>query len=800
MHDLRYAFRQLFKAPAFTVAALLTIALGIAGATAIFSVIDAVLLDPLPYPQSDRIVSLSPTIRSFGTERSASAPANYLDWAAQQNVFSTMAAARGAQADLTDGDRPERVRVTTTTASLFTVFEVAPILGRVLSSSDEQPGRANVAVLSAELWARRFASDRNVLGQSLTLNGEPHTIIGVMPAHFSPDGYGELWVPSPFGIPSNSLRVKEDPRPVRDSNYLDVWARLKPGVTLEQARAEMAAIAARLEQQYPIDNRDTGVNVVPIHEQAVGQIRPVLLILFAAVGSLLLIGCANVANLLLARSASRAREIAIRAALGASRARLVRQLLTESVVLALLGGLLGAILAAWAIPLLLSISPPGISAFKSIGLNGSVLAFSLGASLLTGILFGLAPAIAASSAAPAVSLKRGERGGSVAHSRGRALLIMFEVGLSLVLLIAAGLMVKSFARVTQVDPGFRTERLLIFSMSASAQLPEEERAQFYRQALDRISAVPGIERVGATSRPPLSGGNSSRTFSLDGGEAEHAADVRVASADYFPALGIPLLRGRNFNPADTRTSEPVAVINEAAARAFFPGEEAIGHFITNYGPRSEKLRIVGVVGNVRHLALESAPRPEVYQPLGQAMWPSFFVTARTRTSNPLSHLPAVQEAVWSVNKAVPLGNPRTMEDFVARSLLQKKFVMTLLAIFAGLALLLAAIGLYGVISFSVAQRTRELGIRLALGAQRRDVLALVIREGMMLVALGLALGIFAALGLTRLLASLLYGISPTDPGTYAALALILAAVALLACLLPARRASTVDPIVALRAE
>jgi putative ABC transport system permease protein len=800
LYDLRYGLRMLMKNPGFTFAALITLALGIASSTAIFSVIDGVLLHPLPYPDSEKIMVLDPTMRSTGVPSGASAPANYIDWAAQNDVFAYMAASRGEQCSLSDGDRPERVRGTMTTSNLFPLFGVSPILGRALLPSDEQPGHNHGVVISSELWARRYGSDRNIISREISLNDEPHTVVGVMPPNFQPDGYGELWIPSAFGVPTNSIRPNVDPRPIRGSNYLDIYARLKPNVTLEKARTEMDAIGRRLEQQYPTDNMDVGIRVTPLHEETVGGIRPVLLLLFAAVGFLLFIGCANVANLLLARAATRAREISIRAAMGASRYRLIRQLLTESVLLSIIGGGLGALLAAWAIPLLMSMAPPGLRNFKDVGLNGEVLAFSLGVSVVTGILFGLVPALSSSSGSPAEALKQGERGSTGGGSRRRSFLIATEVGLSLILLIGAGLMIKSFANLTKVAPGFSTDRLLIFNIGASAKADEDRQLQFYQQIVQRVATVPGVQHVAAVSRLPFSGGNSSRTFNRPGSKKIDQADIRIATPEYFQTMGIPLVRGRNFNEHDTKGAVAVAIINEETAKQVFPGEDPIGQFIENYGPKDEKLQVVGVVGNVRHLALETAPRPELYQPLGQGMWPLVFVAVRTAPENPLTLLPAVQQAVWDVNKSVPLGNPRTMNDMIARTLLQKKFTMLLLSIFAGAALLLAAIGLYGVISYSVAQRTRELGIRIALGAQRSDVLRLILRQGMTLVAAGVIFGIAASLGLTRLIASLLYGISASDPLTFFLLSAALMFVAFIACWLPARRASAVDPIIALRAE
>jgi putative ABC transport system permease protein len=800
MNDLRYAFRMLLKNPGFTFAALITLALGIASSTAIFSVIDGVLLHPLPYPESDKIITLSRTRRSAGMASGASAPANYIDWAAQNDVFAFMSASRGEQFSLSDGDRPERVRGTMTTSNMFPLFGVSPLLGRVLQPTDERPGHNRVVVLSSELWVRRYGADRNIIGREISLNDEPHTVVGVMPPNYQPDGYGEFWVPSAFGVPTNSIRPNVDPRPIRDSDYLDIYARLKPGVTLEKARSEMDAISRRLENQYPTDNRDAGIRVTPLHEELVGGIRPVLLLLFAAVGFLLFISCANVANLLLARAAARGREISIRAAMGASRSRLIRQLLTESVLLAVIGGALGALLAAWAIPLLMSMAPPPLRSFKEIGLNSEVLGFSLGISVVTGILFGLAPAITSSSANPAESLKQGERGSTTGGSRRRAFLITTEVALSLILLIGAGLLIKSFANLAKVDPGFNPDRLLIFNIGASATADEERQIKFYHPVVERVAAVPGVQQAAAVSRLPFSGGNSSRTFNRPGSKKEDRADIRIATPGYFQTMGIPLLRGRNFNEHDTKGSALVAIINEETAKEVFPGEDPIGQFIENYGPKNEKLQVAGVVGNIRHLALETAPRSEIYQPLGQGIWPSVFVAVRTAPENSLTLLPAVQEAVWSVNKSVPLGNPRTMNDIIARTLLQKKFTMLLLSIFAGAALLLAAVGLYGVISYSVAQRTRELGIRIALGAQRSDVLRLILRQGMALVTVGVIFGIAASLGLTRLIASLLYGISASDPLTFFLLSTAVVLVAFVACWLPARRATLVDPIQALRTE
>jgi putative ABC transport system permease protein len=797
--DLRFAFRQLFKFPAFTIVAILTLALGIAASTAIFSVVDAVLLHSLPYPHSDQIVTVSQTVRSTGVSYGDASPANFLDWAAQNSVFSTMACSSNSPRNLSGGEQPERVRTTMASAQFFSLFETAPFLGRTFGSADAKPGNAHVVVLSYPLWSRRFGADRGVIGHDLLLDNEKFTIIGVMPAGFSPDDYAELWLPSPWDVPVHPLAPNESPREMRDRSYLDAWGRLKPGVTLQAAQTQMSAIAQRLEKQYPNENEDTGIVLVPVHEEAVGGLRPMLLMLSAAVSFVLLIACANVANLLLARAAARSREIAIRTALGASRLRLIRQLLTESLVLALLGGVSGLLLATWVLPILLSLSPPEIADFTGIGLNREVLAFSLLASVITGTLFGLAPAFFGSRANPTESLREGERGSSLGKNPARSALIAIEIALSLVLLVGAGLMMKSFVRLTRVDPGFNGDRLLVFNIGLARSADATQQTNFYRDAIERIKAVPGVQSVGAVSRLPLAGGNSSRSFSVPGDEQSYEADVRVSTPDYFSTLGIPLVQGRNFTEHDTSNSLRVAIINQATAATAFKGNP-IGQYITAFGPNAEKLQVIGVVGNVRHVALEKAARPEIYVPFTQTPWPSMFFAVRSAVSNPLGLLPTVQSAVWSIDRNVPLANAGTMQDVVAHSVLRRKFAMLLLSIFAGLATLLAAIGLYGVISYSVTQRTKEIGIRMALGGQRRDMMQMVLRQSGRLVLIGLLLGVPVAFGATRLLGTMLYGVGATDFVTYLFVIALLCAAAFFASIIPAFRATRVDPMVSLRYE
>jgi putative ABC transport system permease protein len=801
--DFRYAIRQLHKSPGFTAVAVITLALGIGANTAVFSVVDQVLLHPLPYPDSDRIVKISQTFQGVSTDDAS--PANYLDWVSQNQLsqnpaFAEMAAARGWRGSLSAGNRPEQVTGTMTTPSFFPLFGVNPILGRGLAASDAQPGNDHVVVLGYGLRQRYFAADPGVVGRNFRLNGEQYSVVGVMPPNFSPDEYGELWLPSPWGVPTHPLVPDQNPRQFRGRNYLEAWARLKPGVTLPAASAELDTIARRLEKQYPDSNGEVGVSLLPLHEYIVGDIRPVLLVLLAAVAFVLLIACANVANLLLARATARGKEISIRTALGASRRRLVRQLLTESVLLALLGGVLGLLLAVLAVPSLLALSPPDIRQFNQIGINREALAFSFLASLVCGVVFGLIPALQASRPNPNQFLKEGERGSAASRGRTRSALVIAEVGLSLVLLVGAGLLVKSFARLMEVNPGFDSDHLLTFNLSLPFSTDPARQLAFYQQALERLQALPGVQAVGAVSRLPLAGGNSSRSFNVPGNEKSYNADIRVSTPDYFRTMGIPLLKGRGFSDGDIRSSLNVAIVNEVLARTVLPGQDPIGKQITNFGPDNLTLQIVGVIGNVRHVGLDSEPHAEIYQLLGQAQWPSMFVTMRSATSDAMSLTSAAQSAVWSVNKDVPLANIRTMHDLIANSVQRRKFSMLLLTMFAAVAMLLAAAGLYGVMSYSVAQRTKEIGIRMALGARRPNVLALIVKQGMALVLMGIAAGIMLSFGMTRLISGMLFGITATDPLTFAGVAILLGAVAFLANYLPALRAASVDPMVALRYE
>lgn len=800
IQDIRYAVRILRKSPGFTAIAVIALALGIASTTSIFSVVDAVLLRPLPYPQANRILNVSLSQRSTGVGGGAVSPGDYLDWAAQNHVFSYMAASRGWPVNLNSGDHPERVRGTVTSGDFFPLFEIPPILGRTLTSQDSTQGNDHVLVLGYGLWERSFGADPNVVGKDVVLNDERFTVVGVMPANFNPDGYGELWLPSRWGVPVNLLRPNQDPRAVRDSHYLDAWARLKPGVALQQARDDMDAIARNLEKQYPNDDNDAGVSLISMQENVVSDIRPVLLVLLSAVTLVLLIGCANVANLLLSRATVRSREVSIRTALGATRARLVRQLLTESVLLALVGGGVGILLAIWAVPMILSRSPEDIRGFTSIGINRDVLLVSAVASLMSGILFGLAPAFHASRENVNQGLKEGERGSTSGGARTRSVLVVAEVGLSIVLLVGSGLLIRSFVRLMQVDPGFDASHLLVFQLGLPPASGIAQQDAFYREVVERVQSLPGVQSAGAVSRLPLAGGNSDRSFQLPGSDQSYQADIRIGTPAYFQTMGIPLVRGRIFSEQDAQSPALVAVVNQALARTVFAGQDPIGKYILNFGPQMDKIQIVGVVGDVRHVGLETAPRPEVYLPFGQGHWPSVFMVVRSKTEDPLALASAAQNVVNSVNKNIPLANVRTMQDVIADSVMRRRFAMMLLSIFAGLAMLLAAIGLYGVMSYSVSQRTREIGVRMALGAQTVDVLRMIVTQGMLLVLVGVGVGLAASIGLTRLMSGLLYGVSATDPLTFVGVAGILALIALAANYLPARRAAKTDPMVALRYE
>ncbi|HST53136.1 MAG TPA: ABC transporter permease [Pyrinomonadaceae bacterium] len=807
LQDLRFGFRMLLKSPGFTAVAVLALALGVAANTAIFSVVNAVLIRPLPYKDPSRLAMVWEYNRTRNQHQNFISPANFIDWKEQSDVFEDAAAYSDWHVNLTGGGEPVEVPIQYATPNLFGVLGVRPILGRDFTADDARPDSPDVVVLSYGLWQRRFGGDTKIVGQSVTLNGTSAEVVGVMPAGFqwfvrkgSLSGKPpELW--SPFGFGEQQRQ--------RRGRYMAAVARLKPGVTVEQAQGEMNQIAARLEEQYPDFNKGWGVEVTPLREQFAGQIRPALWVLLAAVGFLLLIACANVANLLLARASARRREIAIRAALGASRWRVVRQLLTESLLLALAGGGLGLLLASWGVGLLAALSPRDLIDIGAVKLDLPVLSFTLLITLLTAVVFGVAPALEAASPGAGESLKEGARGstGGRRSRRLRAAFVVAEIALALVLLVGAGLTVKSFMRLESVSPGFDAEHLLTMRVELpSTKYREDPRViQFYREATERIGALPGVEAVGAVSFLPFTGPGAATGFTITGHPAPKAGEgpvteVRVVDAGYFNAMRIPLERGRAFNAEEVTAERHVAVVSESLAQKYFPGEDPIGQrIVVAMKQNPEPTEIVGVVPDVKLQTLDDEPKPTVYWP--QPELTTNFMTLVVRTKgDPLSLVAAARKEIQAMDAEQPVADVRTMNQLLAESVGRARFSALLLAVFACVALVLAVVGLYGVMSYAVAQRTHEIGIRVALGAQGRDVLGLVVGQGLLLAAVGLALGLAGALALTRLMRSLLYEVSTTDPATYVGISALLLLVALLACLIPARRATKIDPIVALRYE
>jgi len=812
-HDLRYGARMLFKNKGFAAVAIIALALGIGANTAIFSVVNAVLLRPLPFKSSERLVALRQTSTQRKDDLDFASYPNFTDWRTQNKVFEQLAVFRNINRTLTGADQPVRLQSSIVSANLFQLLGATPGLGRAFLPEEDMPGANSYAViLSHGLWQRRFGSDPKVLGRNLTLSGKSYTIVGVMPDGFQFPVQAEpteLWItvaldaetPVGGGLPNTAQR---------GVGIYQVIGRLKPNVTLEQAQTEMNLIARNLETQYPNTNTHQGVKIIPQLELLVGKIRTALLILFGAVGFVLLISCANVANLLLARATTRHKEMAIRAALGASRWRVVRQLLTESVLLGLAGGALGLLLAMWGTDLLIALSPKGLPRLNEIGLDGRVLGFTMFVSLLTGAIFGLAPALHASKLDLTESLKEGGRSGATGArgNRVRNLLIVSEVALALMLLIGAGLLARSFLRLQRANPGFNAEHVLALKISLpSAKYSEPQEAMFFKQLLARVKTLPGVADAGIVWPLPLGGDQMEISFEVAErpvAEGERpSSEYRSISPDYFHTMSIPLLKGRDFTTRDDMNAPGVVIVNETLARQIFPGEDPIGKRIKpgiSVGKDQAVMReIVGVVGDVKHQSLSSEAGAEVYVPHAQVPFSGMALVARTAV-DPQSLAATMRNEVSKLDKDIPVYNIRTLDDYLAASVAQPRFNTLLLGIFAGVALFLTMIGLYGVISYSVTQRTHEIGIRVALGAQTSDVLKLVVKQGMALALIGVGVGLLAALALTRVLASLLYGVSATDPVTFGGVSLLLVAVALLACLVPARRAMKVDPMIALRYE
>ena len=807
MQDLRYGARMLLRSPGFAAVGILTLALGIGANTAIFSVIEAVLLRPLAYQDPDRLILINHDYPKLNLKASVSAPgyAHYRDHAVS---FSSVAALTGWNANLTGGGEPERIQANTVTANFFATLGVQPARGRLFRADEDQPGRNRVVVLSDGLWRRRFGGDPNLLNQTITLNGEAFTVLGIMPQGFE---FGrelgrqvDLWAPIAF------TQAQLDPGNLTNE-YLIVLARLKPGVSLTQARSEMDTIATNLRQQYMpgMDRSAWGLTLQPMRELVVGDIGPALVILAAAVAFVLLIVCANVANLLLARAAVREKEVATRTALGASRGRVVRQLLTESTLLSLLGGGVGLALALWGVRLLSSLEELRIPRAYEIRLDGTVLAFTLGISLLTGILFGLAPALQASRCDLHEALKEGGRTGTggIRH-RLRDLLVVAETALALVLLIGSGLLVKSFVRVQQVNPGFRPDYVLAMQIALPAFRYKEagQIDTFYRQVLESIRRLPGVQSAGATSILPMSGQNSSGSFGIEGraiqpGEVSPHGDRWSVTDGYFQAMQIPLVRGRYFTAQDTADAPSVVIIDETMARKYWAREDPIGKRIAFEGtadnPRWRE--IVGIVAHIKHKGLEGESRVQYYLPHRQRPQSAMALVVRGFSDAAFLAAP-VRKALREIDADLPVFRVTTMDQLVADSSAQRRFSTLLIALFSALALVLAVVGLYGIIAYAVVQRTHEIGIRMALGAQQRNVLTMIVRQGMTLSAAGLVIGLGAAWGLTRLMSTMLFEVTATDPWIFAILTLVLAGVAFIASIIPARRAARVDPLIALRYE
>jgi putative ABC transport system permease protein len=801
--DLRYGLRALGKNPGFAAAAVTALALGIGATAAIISVVNSVLLKPFPYEDPDRLAVI------LHRRVNPVAPANFLDWRRQSTAFERMGAADNWVPNLTGGAQPESVQAVRVTSDILPMLGVRPLVGRVFLPQEEEPGKEHEVVLSHRLWQRRYAGDPKIVGQSVRLNGEPYTVVGVMPKSFDfPPFWAtgtELWVPDVV-----------TPRAAnRTGQSLRVFARLKPGATLDFARAEIAAITARLEKEFPGSNREVTVN--SLKETVVGNVRPALFVLLAAVAFVLLISCANVAHMLLARAAVRQREVAVRAALGASRSRMIRQFLTESLVLALLGGAGGTLLALWGTNLLVSLGPEHLPRIETVALDGRVLAFTLAISLLTGIAFGLAPALKASRRDLTESLREGERGATEGFQRSRLrnVLIGSEFALALVLLVGAGLMIRSFVALESIDPGFDPRRVLTLAVSVagSAQAEPQNRAAFYRQALERIRELPGVSSASAINHLPLAGDIWGWSFSIEGrpipspGESPDAA-YRVVLPGYFATMGIPILRGRDIAESDDLRSPGAVVINEWLAKRHWPGEDPLGKRITfdDQDKNPYWLTVVGVAKNALREEWAAAPEGEVYlaylQHRGylerrESHYAYLTFVART-TVEPAALAPAVRRAVWSLDRSVTISQVQTMEQVVAQANARPRFYLLLLGTFAAVALVLAAVGIYGVISYSVSRRRHEIGLRMALGAGERDVLRLVVRQGMRVALAGAGAGLAGALLLTRLMSTLLYGVGSTDPLTFSLVTLVLTAVALVASYIPARRATRIDPLVALR--
>ena len=802
VQDVRYGLRMLWKSPGFTAVAVITLALGIGANSAIFSVVNTVLLRPLSFPNSDRLVSVFESKPSAGIDRFSVSPPNFFDWRDQNSVFSGIAAYTPNPAALTNRGDAQRIVALLASPNLMTVLGAQPFLGRSFLDEEGQQGHDHEVILSHRIWQRSFSGDVNIVGQNARLDGENYTIVGVMPAGFEfPLSGADVWLPLSF---QNNVSTQ------RGAHYLDTIARLKPGASLQQARQELETIGGRLALEYPKTNKGWTASVSEFRDSLVGDVRPALLILLAAVGLVMLIACANITNLLLARANERVHEVAIRTALGGSLRRLLRQFLTESLLMAMLGGLSGLVIAFWGMHAIMNLGPKDIPRLDAVHIDSSVLAFTFGLTLLTGLIFGLAPALRVVKADVSEPLKTGARSvGRGERKQLRGALVAGELAVSLVLLTGAGLLVRSFLRVTAVDPGFDASHVLIFDLSLpDAAYPDGARVvQFAESLMTNLKGLPQVVSASTVFPRPFGGEPFSSSFKVEGappapaGE-ERSVKMRVVGRDYFETMRIPVIRGRSFEPGDRRDSPPVLLLSRQGARKFFPNGDAIGQVMRlDARASADKVggQIVGIVGDAHYSGLDVESAPEVYALLDQVAVPEMSVLVRT-APDPTALASVVREQVHLMDQNLPLSDLSSMNDLMAASLGQRRFYMLLLGMFAAAALSLAAVGVYGVMAYSVGRRTQEIGVRLALGAPRGRVLAMVLSQSARLMILGLAVGALATAGASRLLSRMLFGITPADPLTLLGAVLILSGIALLASYLPARRAAKVDPMVALRYE
>jgi putative ABC transport system permease protein len=806
VQDLRYGMRMLVKNPSFTIVAVITMALGIGANTALFSVVNGVLLKSLPFKDPERVMFALETNAKFPPPGVGSSTLNYRDWKEQNHSFENLSARSGFIANLTSSDQPEKIQGEKVTANYFETLGVAPLAGRTFSEQEDRPGGEPVILLSAGLWQRRFGGDPKIVGQTIPLNGQSATVIGIMPNDYRPNI--EFWMPLAIVFQNAD----------RNLHNIQVVGRLAAGVTLEQAQTEMSAIAQRLVEQYPESNSGWGVALIPYQNLVTFNIRSALLTLLAAVACVLLIACANVANLLLARAASREKEIAIRLAMGATRGRLIRQVLTESVLISLIGGALGLLIALWGTQALVSLNPQGIPRANEISVDGRVLIFALLASVAAGILFGLVPAWQSSKANVNETLKESGKSsaGSARSHRLRGSLVVFQVAFAFMLLVCAGLLIKSFAQLQRVNVGFNQQRLLTMQVT----LPPAQYARpsdmlgFYREATARLTSLPGVIAASGISHVPLAGGGPQFIFSVEGrplptpSEAP-IASYRIVSGDYFETMNIPLIKGRTFTDGDNENALQVVTVNQIMADTMWPGEDPVGKRLTVGvplpGEPPDWATVVGVVGNVKHTSLSGESGMQMYQPIAQT---PFLTLGLGRTMNfilrtqlePANLTESARGIIAGLNPALPVSNVKTMETIISESVAANRFNMSLFGLFAAIAMCLTVVGIFGVMNYAVTQRTQEIGIRMALGAQPGQVRALILKQGVVLSAIGLAIGLGGCFIVTRWLGSLLFGVSTVDPLILTTVALTLAAVALLTCYIPARRATKVDPIIALKHE